>query len=528
MKVLVTDKCNELAVQILEEIAEVTVIPSTPEDELVKIIGEYDAIITRSATTVSKRLLDSAIKLKIVGRAGVGVDNIDLDYATQKGVIVVNSPDGNTKAAAEHTLAMLFSMARNIPKASKLTREGLWERSKFSGMQLFGKTLGIIGFGKIGSHVGKIAVSMGMKVYTYDPYINPNKAISLGVNYIDNLDELLKMVDVLTVHTPKNEETTNMIDADKLAIMKKGVKIVNCARGGIINEQALVDAVESGQVSSFAVDVFENEPNVKESPYMNTDKDIILTPHLGANTDDAQINVAVDVANQIKEVLTGGLPTSAVNIPTLSPELLEPVREYIKLATNVAEIAKQISDDSVKTIEMKFEGIFSELETSPLETAILKGIFASYLDDVSFVNAPLIAEEKRIRLKISKLTSKNNYLGCISVKVITEKGENIVTGAVISKDIQRIVHINEFCTNIDSEEHMLLIPHDNKPLMIAQVSDVIGHDNININSMFVAPNSDNKNHSFMVINTDQKVLKSSLEKIENINGVIQAEYVHLS
>lgn len=528
MKILVTDKCNEKAVEILKEIGEVNVIPSTPEDELVKIIGEYDAIITRSATTVTKRLIDAATNMKIIGRAGVGVDNIDLDYATKKGIIVVNSPNGNTTAAAEHTLAMLFSMARNIPKASKLTREGLWERSKFSGMQLSGKTLGIIGFGKIGSHVGKVAVSVGMKVYTYDPYINPEKATSVGVNYATDLEEMLSMVDVLTVHTPKNEETTNMISAEQLSKMKKGVKIVNCARGGIINEQDLVNAVESGQVSSFAVDVFENEPNVKDSPYMNTDKDIILTPHLGANTDDAQVNVAVDVANQIKDVLTGGLPTSAVNIPTLSPELLEPVRAYVKLATNVAEIAKQISDDDVKAIEMKFEGIFAELETSPLETAILKGVLASYIKDVTFVNAPQIAEEKNIKQKISKLTSKNNYLGCITVKVVTANGSNTVTGAVISKDIQRIVHLNEFCTNIEGEEHMLLIPHDNKPLMIAQVANVIGHDNVNINAMFVAPNSDNKNHSFMVINTDKEVPTSSLDKIEAINGVINAKYVHLS
>ena len=315
-KVLITDKINEAAVKIVEKAAHVDNLPTMDEDELCKIIGEYDALLVRSQTKVSAKIIEAGKNLKIIGRAGVGVDNIDLDAATANGIIVVNSPDGNTNAAAEHTVAMMLAMARNIPEAVKSVKEGKWERSKFTGVEVFGKTLGVIGLGKIGHHVAEVALALGMKIIVFDPYTSREAVESMGAKYVEHLDDFWGQCDFITIHTPKTKETTSLINKNTLNRMKKGVRIINCARGGIIDEVALKEALETGQVASCALDVYEDEKNIQNNVLLGFGKNVILTPHLGASTDEAQINVALDVANQVVSVLTGGDATSAVNIPS--------------------------------------------------------------------------------------------------------------------------------------------------------------------------------------------------------------------
>jgi D-3-phosphoglycerate dehydrogenase len=314
MKVLVTDKINEVAVNILTDGTgiEADLLPTMTEDELVEKIKDYDAIMVRSQTKVTDKIINNS-HLKIIGRAGVGVDNIDVAAATEKGIVVVNSPDGNTVAAAEHTLAMMMALSRHIPAACESARQGKWEKTKFKGNELFGKTLGIIGFGKIGHHVAHVALALGMKVVVSDPFAAREVVEKAGCEYIGTLDELWGVCDYITVHTPKTKDTIHMINKDTIGKMKKGVKLINCARGGIIDEEALKAAIENGQVGGAAIDVFENEPEIQNSPLVSVDGNIVLTPHLGASTSEAQIKVAVDVAHQIKDVLTGGKPTSPVN-----------------------------------------------------------------------------------------------------------------------------------------------------------------------------------------------------------------------
>lgn len=528
MKVLITDKINEIAKNILleGENIEVDVLPTMGEDELCKTIPNYDALMIRSETKVTKKVLESAKKLKIVGRAGVGVDNVDVETATQSGVIVVNSPDGNTMAAAEHTLALMLSMARNIPAAVASTKQGLWERSKFTGTEVFGKTLGIIGLGKIGSHVAKVALSLGMKVIVCDPYTTQEAVESLGCEYIAHLDDFWGRCDFITVHTPKTRETTHLINKNSINRMKKGVKLVNCARGGIIDEAALKEALESGQVSAAAIDVYEAEPDIKSSPLLGVEGNVVLTPHLGASTSEAQLNVAIDVAHQIKAVLTGGSATSAVNIPSLKPAILEPVRDYMQIAENIGELAMQIAEGNLKSIEISAKGKLASLDISPLETAVIKGVFSSFMDGVNFVNAPILAKQKGISVTTSKSETSGDYIGLITVKLTTNTTESLVSGALIAENISRIVKIDQYNTSIEPEKHMLLVPHVNKPAMIAKVATVIGEAGININHMHVVQKQGDK--SMMVINTDCAVEKSVIEKIEKIDGVSNSKYVKLS
>lgn len=531
MKVLITDKINEIAKNILLEgergkCIEVDVLPTMPEDELSKVIADYDALMIRSETKVTKKILEAAKNLKIVGRAGVGVDNVDVETATQRGVIVINSPDGNTNAAAEHTIALMLAMARNIPDAVASTKKGLWERSKFVGTEVFGKTLGIIGLGKIGSHVAKVALAMGMKVIVCDPYTSKEAVESLGCEYISHLDEFWKKCDFISVHTPKTRETAHLINKNSINRMKKGVKIINCARGGIIDENALKEAIESGQVSAAAIDVYENEPDIKSSPLLDVEGNIVLTPHLGASTSEAQLNVAIDVAQQIKEVLSGGSASSAVNIPSLKLEKLEPVKDYMRLAENIGELAQQIVEGNLKAIEISAKGKLASLDISPLETAILKGVFSSFMDDINYVNAPILAKQKGISVTTSKSETTGDYIGLITVKLITNTSESLVSGALIAENIRRIVKVDQYNTSIEPEKHMLFVPHENKPAMIAKVATVIGEAGININHMHVVQKPNDR--SMMIINTDCAVEKDVLDKIEDIKGVSNSKYVKLT
>ncbi len=529
MKVLITDKINEAAGKILEGVAQVDFLPTMPEDELAEKIKDYDALMIRSQSKVTKKILESADKLKIVGRAGVGVDNVDIEAATQKGVIVVNSPDGNTNAAAEHTVALMLAMSRNIPAAAVSTKAGNWERTKFTGVEVYGKTLGIIGLGKIGSHVAQVALALGMKVIVCDPYTTEEIVEKIGAKYVKSLDDFWGQCDYISIHAPKTRETAYLINKNTLNRMKKGVRIVNCARGGIIDEQALKEAIETGQVAAAAIDVYEDEPNIQNSPLVTCEGNVLLTPHLGASTTEAQFNVAIDVAEQIKEVLTGGSAKAAVNIPSLKPDVLEPVKDYMQIAENIGALVAQISVGNMKSIQITVNGNLSELNVSPLEIAVMKGIFSSLMEGVNYVNAPIIAKNRGINVITSKSQKDCTYIGSISIRLITDKEENVVTGALIAENVPRIVTINQYNMSIEPEKHMLMLPHENKPSMIAKVAAVIGEYNINISRMHVAQKTNKKdNESIMIINTESPVNNEVLEKIKLIDGIYNAKYVQLN
>lgn len=503
-------------------------LPTMSEDELVKVIGEYDALMVRSQTKVTPKIIEAGKNLKIIGRAGVGVDNIDLESATQKGIIVVNSPDGNTMAASEHTIALMLAMARNIVPAGCSTKEGKWDRSKFTGTELYKKTLGIIGFGKIGSHVGEVALALGMKVVVYDPFTSKEVVEKFGGEYVENLDDFWAKPDFITVHVPKTKDTLNMINKDTIAKMKQGVRLVNCARGGIINENDLKDAINSGYVKGAAIDVYENEPNITECPLINCEGNIVLTPHLGASTQEAQMNVAIDVAEQIKEVLSGGSASSAVNIPSLRPDKLEPVKDYMGIAENSGELAVQLTSGAVKTIEITADGDLADLDIQPIEVAVLKGILSSRLEGVNYVNAPVIAKKRGIDIISTHSKANSNFAGRITIKLTTDKETTTVAGALITKDIPRIVKIDDYETSIRPEKHVLIVPHTNKPSMIAQVAKVIGEKGINIGSMNVVQKNDKHEESIMVINIDTIVDDATLNAIEKIDGVHNPKYVNLT
>ena len=529
MRVLVTDKINETAANIVSEVAEVDILPTMTEDELVAVIGKYDALMVRSQTKVTARVIEAASSMKIIGRAGVGVDNIDLEAATQKGIIVVNSPDGNTMAAAEHTIALMFAMARNIPNAAQSTKSGKWERSKFTGSELFAKTLGVIGLGKIGSHVAQVALALGMKLVVFDPFTSREVVEKMGGEYVETLDAFWGRCDYITVHVPKTKDTVNMINKDSISKMKKGVHLVNCARGGIINEVDLKEAIDSGHVGAAAIDVFENEPNIGESPLIHCAGNIVLTPHLGASTEEAQINVALDVASQIREVLSGGSASSAVNIPSLKPDILEPVKDYMQIAENSGELAMQIIDGMVSRIEITAQGDLAEKFIQPLEVAVLKGALSSKLESVNYVNAPVLAKKRGIDIISTRSKVRCNFAGLLTVKLTTDKGVATVAGALVAKDIPRIVKIDQFETSIRPEKHMLLVPHENKPSMIAKVAQVIGENGINIGSMNVVQKNDkHQTESIMVINIDSEVSEDTLSQMNKIDGVYNSRYVRLS
>lgn len=529
MKVLVTDKINESAGKIIEAAAEVDFLPTMTEEELIKIIPQYDAIMVRSQTKVTSKIIDAGVNLKIIGRAGVGVDNIDVDAATQKGIIVVNSPDGNTMAAAEHTIALMLAMARNIAPAASSTKEGRWDRSKFTGCELYKKTLGIIGLGKIGSHVAEVALALGMRIVVFDPYTTKEVVEKMGGEYIQSLDNFWGKCDFITVHVPKTKETINLINKDTISKMKEGVRLVNCARGGIINEADLKDAIESGQVAAAAIDVYENEPNIAECPLIHCSGNIVLTPHLGASTTEAQLNVAIDVAEQIKEVLSGGSASSAVNIPSLRPDKLEPVKDYMQIAENSGELAMQISDGMITSIEITAQGDLANLDIQPLEVAVLKGALSSILVGVNYVNAPILAKKRGIDIISTRSQVKCNFAGLLTIKLTTDKGTSIVAGALVAKDIPRIVKINDYETSIRPQKHMLIVPHVNKPSMIAKVAQVIGENNINIGSMNVVQKNDrHETESIMVINVESEVDNTVLKEIEKIDGVHNPKYISLN
>jgi D-3-phosphoglycerate dehydrogenase len=524
-KVLVTDKLDESGLTILKQGgSEVDYKPGINATELIEIIGQYDALLVRSQTKATKEILESGIKLKIIGRAGVGVDNIDVETATEKGIIVVNSPEGNTIAAAEHTLALMMSLARQVTIADKSCKENKWERAKFMGTELKGQTLGIIGLGKIGQRVGSVANAIGMKTLGYDPFVSKERALDLGFEKVE-LEEIFTRSDFITLHVPKTKETQNMISKLSIDKMKDGVRIINCARGGLINEQDLADAIKSGKVAGAAIDVFNEEPCTDSALHSCGDK-VILTPHLGASTNQAQLNVAIDVAEQIRDVLAGGVAKSAVNLPGLKPELVKQIKHYLGLAEYMGSMVRQLATGAIHSIEIESLGKLSEKNTEGLKLAILKGIFSCSMDSVTFVNAPLIAKEKGIKVKELKSEDSGAYVDQLRIKLVTENDTRIIAGTILQKKIPAIIQIDSYPVNIKPENHSIITYHHDKPGIVAQVSKILWDNQVNISSLNLGRTEDSAS-AVMVVNIDSSVDDAILKQIEEINGIALAKYVRL-
>nr|MBX2861066.1 phosphoglycerate dehydrogenase [Vampirovibrio sp.] len=486
--VLITDNINPTAVKILDDTCEVVFEKSLTPEQLLEKIPNADALMIRSASTVTQDVLKVAPNLKIVGRAGVGTDNIDLKQATQHGVIVVNSPEGNTVAASEHTVVMLMAMVRHIPEADVSMKAGKWDRKKLTGVELFGKTLGLIGLGKIGSRVAKACMAMGMKVKVYDPYLSPAHAENLGVEQVE-LEVIWETADFITLHVPKTRETTNLVNKETFAKCKPGVRFINCARGGIINEADLAEALKNGQVAAAALDVFDGEPLDTASPLLSLGEHqnkIVLTPHLGASTEEAQVNVAIDVAEQIRDFFTHGSAQNAVNIPMLRKELLDPVREFMPMAEVLGNLVRQLAKGATQSIEMTAKGTLSEHKTSPLTLAVLKGLLSHAREGVNYVNAPVIADEAGFKVKESSVSKAENYTNQLVVTLTTTEGTYQVAGTLIAEGHFKITEVDGYLTALDPTPNVLFAPHHDRPGMVAKVASTLGDTDINISALQVA------------------------------------------
>lgn len=525
MKVLAMDKTAEEGLKIIRDAGiEVDAKAGLSEDELIRIIPDYDALIVRSETKVTSRIIEAGRNLKIIARAGVGVDNVDLPTATKNGVIVVNSPEGNTVAAAEHTWAMLLSMARSIPQAHGKLKSGVWDKKSFKGVEVLNKTLGVIGLGKIGRRVASYALGMGMRVIGSDPFVTADYAKSMGVE-LKTLDEVIRESDFITFHIPKTKETAGMVNAEMIARMKKGVRLVNVARGGIIDEKALYDALKSGQVKAAAMDVFEKEP-CESSPLFELDN-IVVTPHLGASTVEAQVNVAIDVAEQIVEVLKGGAARSAVNIPSMKPELITPVRPFMGIAEKLGSLAAQIVKGAVTKVEVEYSGEIADHNVSPLTTIVLKGLLTPMLDvKINFVNAPLVARERGIEIVESKSKEIKDFASLITLRIKTEKESREVGGTIFAGVGDRLVSIDGFRVDAVPQGYMLVLSNIDKPGMIGKVGTFLGKHDINIAAMDVGRVKMGEK-AVMVLNIDNAISDKILQEITRIEGISGATLIKI-
>ncbi len=479
-KVLISDKMNKLAEDIFRARGvEVDVKTGLKPEELKAIIGQYDGLAIRSSTTVTSEILEAAENLKVVGRAGIGVDNVDIKASTGRGVIVMNTPFGNSITTAEHAIAMMFALARDIPQASESTHAGKWEKNRFMGVELYNKTLGLIGCGNIGSIVADRAIGLKMNVLAYDPFLTNEKAVELGVKKVE-LDELFAEADFITLHVPKNDKTKGIINTDSIAKMKKGVRIINCARGGLIVESDLKDALDSGKVSGAALDVFDVEPATAETTPLLGHPKLICTPHLGASTDEAQVNVAIQVAEQMADYLMTGAVTNALNAPSVSAEDAPRLKPYLKLAEQLGSFAGQITDSAIKSVNIQYDGTVSELNAKPLTSAVLANLLKPMIENVNMVNAGSIAESKGIQISETKSGSQKDYRSLITVTIVTENRTRNVSGTLFTGREPRVVNIEGVPIEAALSKDMLFIRNEDRPGLIGALGTILGNAKQNI------------------------------------------------
>lgn len=525
MRILVSDDVSEKGVAILREHFDVDIKTNMPPEELIACIGEYDGLITRSQTQVTEEVIAAATNLKVIGRAGVGVDNINIPAATARGIVVCNAPEGNTIAAVEHTIGMMLAVTRHIPQAHQSIQEGKWDRKSFTGIQLQGRTLGVIGVGRVGSRVAKRMQAFEMNVIGYDPYITEERARQIGIELVD-FDTLLKISDYITIHTPLTKETRDMIDAEAIAKMKDGVRLVNCARGECFDNQAIAEALKSGKVAGAAIDVYPNEPlTLENNPFLGM-FNVVQTSHLGASTIEAQEGVAVDVAYGVIDALNGKPVMNAVNMAPIPKSVAAVIQPYFGLAERMGTIGIYLASGPVKEVEIEYSGELSNTETEHLSTAFLKGMLNPILQDsVNYVNAPGLAKKRNIDVKESKTQKVGYYTTAITARIKTSNGEHIIAGTLFDGKQPKIVQIDQYRVDFTPEGYLLLVPHVDQPNMIGQIATILGKAQININGMQVG-NTTESGTNIMAVAVNDDIPNDILLQISGIEGILDVKLIH--
>ncbi len=525
-KILICDDLTDEGLHLLRQEKEIQVFVKTklPLEELKKEIADCDACVVRSGTQLTKEVIEASKKLKVIGRAGVGLDNVDVEAASKRGIVVINTPGGNTISAAEHTFCLLMSLARNIPQASASMKQGEWERKKFTGVELYEKTLGVLGLGRIGTEVAKRAQSFGMRVIAYDPFLRLEKAKQIGVELV-NLEDLLSRSDFLSLHMPLTVENKYIIGEKELGKVKKGIRIINCARGGLIDEAALARAIQNGRVAGAALDVFESEPP-KQSPLLDLPS-VIATPHLGASTEEAQIAVSVDVAQSIVDFLLGRGIRNAVNVPSLDPEVLKELRPYIRLAEKLGSLQTQLIEGHILQVDIRYHGEMIDYEMTPITVAIIKGLLTPILaENVNYVNASFLAKERGIKITESKSSTPISFANLIQVEVKTDKKKSSVAGTLFTREDPRIVMIDNFHVETVPEGYMLLVSNRDVPGIVGQVGTILGNNHINIAGMTFGrdvPGGQAKT----LLNVDSFVPEKVQQEIRHAKNVLDAKLIKL-
>ncbi|MGQ3671137.1 phosphoglycerate dehydrogenase [Xanthobacter sp. TB0136] len=523
-RVLISDKLSAAAVQIFKDRGiEVDFQPDLgkDKDKLAEIIGNYDGLAIRSATKVTPKILENANRLKVVGRAGIGVDNVDLPAASAKGVIVMNTPFGNSITTAEHAIAMMFALAREIPAADASTQAGKWEKNRFMGVELTGKTFGIIGCGNIGSIVAERGVGLRMKVIAFDPFLSAERALDLGVEKVE-LEDLLARADFITLHTPLTDKTRNILSAENLAKTKKGVRIINCARGGLVDEEALRAALDSGHVAGAAFDVFTVEP--AETNPLFGHPNVVCTPHLGAATTEAQENVALQVAEQMSDYLLTGAISNAVNFPSITAEEAPKLKPFIELAEKLGSFAGQLTDTDIKTVRITYEGSVANLKVKALTSSAVAGLLRPALQDINVVSAPSVAKERGIVVEETTRAAAGDYDNLITITVVTDKFERSVTGTVFADGHPRMVNIKGIKVDAEFAPRMIYVTNEDKPGFIGRFASLLGEAGVNIATFSLGRHNEG-GEAIALVSVDGLVPAEVLQKIQALPHVKQAKLV---
>jgi len=526
VNILVSDNLSDTGVKILKDAGfEVDVKTGMSPDELKACIGKYHGIVIRSATRLTEDIIAAADNLKVIGRAGSGLDNVDKPAASKKGIVVMNTPGGNTITTAEHTISLMVSLARNIPQATASIKEGKWEKKKFKGVELYGKTLGIVGLGQIGAQVAKRAQGLDMEVLAYDPFLSEDKASEMGVEKL-SIEDIFKRADFITFHTPLTDETRNLVNRKSIKSMKDGVRLINCARGGIINEDDLYDALKSGKVAGAALDVFITEPTTKAEKLLELDN-LICTPHLGASTDEAQVNVAVAVAEQIVDYLKHGTIRNAVNFPSIPKEDIPKLTPYIRLAEGLGNFAAQVFGKGLTGIKLEYGGDAAELKTEPVTIAAIKGILDPILQEtVNFVNAPFIAKERGIETKVTTSSEAGDYHSILTLTLVDKEKTMSFSGTLYGRKDPRIVMVDNFPVEILPQGDILVVYNNDKPGVIGSIGTLLAEHTINIAWMHFGRESAG-GLAISVVAVDSRLSDELLDKLRALPNILSARQVHL-
>ncbi len=527
MKILISDKLANEGVEILKAVEsfEVDVNTGLKPEELKAIIKDYDAIIIRSATKLKADIIEAADKLKFIGRAGVGLDNVDLQTATKKGIVAMNTPAGNTTSTAEQTWSLILALSRNIAQACASMKAGKWERSKFGGVELYGKTLGIIGLGRIGSTVAKFAKAFGMTAIAYDPFLSMEVAAQKGVDMVE-LEKLLKESDYISVHIPKSSETTDLISDKEFDMMKKTVRLVNCARGGIVNEAALIKALQEGKIAGCALDVYEKEPPDMESSLFKLDN-CVTTPHLGASTSEAQINVAIEIAETVRDALLGKGIINAANFPSVDGETYKVLEPYINLGLSMGKFTGQLINGRMEAVNIKYSGIVTDYKVAPITLSLVHGLLGPILGEtVNSINALDLAKERGIAVQATKSTKEEEFVNCITVEIKTDKDPLVILGTLSGNNQPRIVKVNNVYVEAVPEGNMLFINNNDKPGIVGTVGTVLAQEDINIAGITFGREAQG-GLAISVVNVDSEVPQTVIDKLKKTKDILFVKFLKI-